>query len=198
MKKGLLALLLTVALVAPVFAVEKGSMEIVPKVGYVIEPLLMETEDDADSYAYNAESTFSLGADFYYYVVNNLGLGAGINHIFTSNLNDGWDDESKVGATNIYLSVKPVFELQENKFIDKIYFLGQLGYGMTRFEDKWWDSSSKKYNENGLYWAIGAGVEKCNIVVELVYSVNYFEIEDWTESFTNRRTAINAGYKFSI
>lgn len=196
MKKSLLALLLAVAMVVPAFATDKGAMEVDVKLGYIIEPLLMENETDAEKWGYNTESTFSLGADFYYYVVNNLGLGVGINHIFANNMNDSWNDEVKVGATNIYLSVKPVFELQENKFIDKIYFLGQLGYGMTRYEDK--EFYSEKYNENGLYWAIGAGVEKCNIVVELVYSVNYFEIEDWNESFTSRRIAINAGYKFSI
>ena len=195
MKKGLLAVLLAVALVAPVFAVEKGSMEIVPKVGYVIEPLIME-DYYGDYYGCKQESTFSLGADFYYYVMNNLGAGVGVNYVFDSKFKEIWDTQDSLGATNIYVAVKPVFELQENKFIDKIYFLGQLGYGMTRYEDK--EFYSEKYNENGLYWAIGAGVEKCNIVVELVYSVNYFEIEDWNESFTNRRTAINAGYKFSI
>ena len=195
MKKGLLALLLAVTLVAPVFAVEKGSMEIVPKVGYVIEPLIME-DYYGEYYGCKQESTFSLGADFYYYVMNNLGAGVGVNYVFDSKFKETWDTQDSLGATNIYVAVKPVFELQENKFIDKIYFLGQLGYGMTRYEDK--EFYSEKYNENGLYWAIGAGVEKCNIVVELVYSVNYFEIEDWNESFTNRRTAINAGYKFSI
>ena len=195
MKKGLLALLLAVALVAPAFAVEKGSMEIVPKVGYVIEPLMFE-EYYGSYNGYKQESTFSLGADFYYYVMNNLGAGVGVNYVFDSKFKEAWDTQDSLGATNIYVAVKPVFELQENKFIDKIYFLGQLGYGMTRYEDK--EFYSEKYNENGLYWAIGAGVEKCNIVVELVYSVNYFEIEDWNESFTNRRTAINAGYKFSI
>ena len=195
MKKGLLALLLTVAMVVPAFAVEKGSMEIVPKVGYVIEPLIME-DYYGDYSGCKQESTFSLGADFYYYVMNNLGAGVGVNYVFDSKFKEIWDTQDSLGATNIYVAVKPVFELQENKFIDKIYFLGQLGYGMTRYEDK--EFYSEKYNENGLYWAIGAGVEKCNIVVELVYSVNYFEIEDWNESFTNRRTAINAGYKFSI
>jgi len=130
MKKLLAVVLLAAAMVAPAFAAEKGSMEIVPKVGYVIEPLLMETEDDADSYAYNAESTFSLGADFYYYVMNNLGAGVGVNYVFDSKFNDGWNKRDSMGATNIYVAVQPVFELQENKFIDKIYFLGQLGYGI--------------------------------------------------------------------
>ena len=109
-------------------------------------------------------------------------------------MNDYWSDEAKVGATNIYLSVKPVFEIQENKFIDKIYFLRQLGYGMTRFDVDGYE----KYNKNELYWAIGAGVEKSNIVVELIYSVNYFEIKDWDDAFSSRRLAINAGYKFSL
>ena len=196
MKKSLLTLLLAVAMAVPAFAVNKGSMEADVKLGYIIEPLLMENETNGDKWGYNAESTFSLGADFYYYVMNNLGAGVGVNYVFDSKFKEAWDTQDSLGATNIYVAVKPVFELQENKFIDKIYFLGQLGYGMTRYEDK--EFYSEKYNENGLYWAIGAGVEKCNIVVELVYSVNYFEIEDWNESFTNRRTAINAGYKFSI
>ena len=197
MKKGLLAVLLAVALVAPAFAVEKGSMEIVPKVGYIIEPLLVSTQPNPDSRAcaYNAESTFSLGADFYYYVVNNLGLGIGVNHIFSSNMNNAWNDESKVGATNIYLSVKPVFELQENKFIDKIYFLGQLGYGIMD-SDKLVYSTSKL--DNGMYWAIGAGIEKCNIIVELMYSVNYSYFDYWEEIWTYRNIAINVGYKFSL
>ena len=198
MKKSILAVLLAVALVAPAFAVEKGSMEFVPKVGYIIEPLLMETETVADCYAYNAESTFSLGADFYYYVVNNLGLGVGVNHIFTSNMNDGWGDRSKVGATNIYLSVKPVFELQENKFIDKVYFLGQLGYGMMDSDTILYVEPSKKF-DNGMYWAIGAGVEKYNIIVELMYSVNYSYFNEWGgEIWTYRNIAINVGYKFSL
>ncbi len=196
MKKSLLTLILAIAFAAPVFAVEKGSMEIVPKVGYVIEPLLME-DYYGDYCGYKQESTFSLGADFYYYVMNNLGAGVGVNYVFDSKFNDGWNKRDSMGATNIYVAVKPVFELQENKFIDKIYFLGQLGYGMTRYDNSGY-YGSKKYNENGLYWAIGAGVEKSNIIVELVYSVNYFKIGDWNGSYTNRRTAINAGYKFSI
>lgn len=195
MKKSLLTLILAVAFVIPVFAVEKNSMEFVGKVGYIIEPLMVVSYNNGEKCGDKQDSTFSLGADFYYYVMNNLGAGVGINYIFDSNFNGGgWDKNDSLGATNIYFTVKPVFEIQENKFIDKIYFLGQLGYGMTRFDV----DGYKKYDENGLYWAIGAGVEKCNIVVELIYSVNYFEIGDWNRSFTNRRTAINAGYKFSL
>ncbi len=198
MKKSLLTLLLAVAMAVPAFAVNKGSMEADVKLGYIIEPLLMETESDGYKCAYNAEPTFSLGADFYYYVANNLGLGVGVNHIFTSNMDDSWGDKSKVGATNIYLSVKPVFELQENKFIDRVYFLGQLGYGIMDSDKISYSNSSKKL-DNGMYWGIGAGVEKCNIIVELMYSVNYSHFDCWGgENWTYRNIAINAGYKFNI
>ncbi len=196
MKKLLAVILLAVAIVAPVFATDKGAMEVDVKAGLLIEPILM-CEYSGNKYSYPAETTFSLGADFYYYVVNNLGVGAGVNHIFQSKMNENWGSDGKLGATNIYLSVKPVFELQENKFIDKIYFLGQLGYGLFNNEKMdYWTSSEEA--DNGMYWAIGAGVEKFNVIVELMYSVNYSYYDEWKENWTYRNIAINVGYKFNI
>ena len=198
MKKGLLAVLLAVALVAPAFAVEKGSMEIVPKVGYVIEPVMVAYKDAGEKYGYKQEATFSLGADFYYYVMNNLGAGVGVNYVFDSKFNDGWNKRDSMGATNIYVAVKPVFELQENKFIDRIYFLGQLGYGIMNSDKISYNKPSEKL-DNGMYWGVGAGVEKCNIIVELMYSVNYSYFDYWGgEIWTYRNIAINVGYKFSL
>ena len=196
MKKSLLAVLLAVAIVAPVFATDKGAMEVDVKAGLLIEPILM-CEYSGNKYSYPAETTYSLGADFYYYLVNNLGLGAGINHIFQSKMNEEWGSDGKIGATNIYLSVKPVFELQENKFIDKIYLLGQLGYGLFNNE-KMSSAEPSKEADNGMYWAIGVGVEKFNVIVELMYSVNYSYFDWWKESWTYRNIAINVGYKFNI
>ena len=196
MKKSLLTLLLAVAIVAPVFATDKGAMEADVKLGYIIEPLMVESGHGSKYYG-GQEQAFSLGADFYYYVINNLAAGFGINYVFDSNFNDSWDDDAKLGATNIYLSVKPVLEVKENKIIDKVYFLGQLGLGITRYDDGWAD-----FSQSGFYWGIGAGVEKCNVIVELLYSVNYWvhSDENWSDewSYTNRRFAINIGYKFSI
>lgn len=196
MKKLLAVILLAVAMVVPVFATDKGAMEVDVKAGLLIEPILM-CEYSGYKYSCPAETTYSLGADFYYYVVNNLGLGAGINHIFQSKMNEEWGSDGKIGATNIYLSVKPVFELQENKFIDKIYFLGQLGYGLFNNE-KMSDAEPSKEGDNGMYWAIGVGVEKFNVIVELMYSVNYSYFDWWKESWTYRNIAINVGYKFSL
>ena len=134
MKKSILALLLAVALAAPVFAVDKGMMEADVKLGYIIEPLMAENGRGYKDIS-QQESTFSLGADFYYYLLNNIGVGLGINYIFDSDFADGTGyGGAKLGDTNIYLSVKPVLEVEENKFIDKVYFLGHLGLGITRYE----------------------------------------------------------------
>jgi hypothetical protein len=190
-------LLLAVALVTPVFATDKGSMEIVPKVGYIIEPVMVES-GHGDKYFYYQESTFSLGAEFYYYLLDNVGAGVGANYIFDSDFGNGSFYGAKLGVTNIYLSVKPVFELQDNKFIDKLYCLGQLGLGITRVDCDW----GVDFSQSGFYWGIGIGVEKFNVIVELLYSVNYWEHdqEGWSDdwSYTNRRLAINLGYKFSL
>ncbi len=202
MKKSLLTLLLAVALTAPVFATDKGAMELDVKAGISIEPILIQSYSSGENCGFTAGTTYSLGADFHYYVVNNLGLGLGINHLFSSDMNESWGPGSKVGATNIYLSVKPVFELQENKFIDKIYFLGHLGYGILETDEFYYNYSKFNELDNGIYWAIGVGVEKYNVIVELMYSVNYSSLDqssyggvvDWTY----RNVAINIGYKFAL
>ena len=197
MKKLLVVMLLAVAMVAPVFATDKGAMEVDVKAGLLIEPIIM-WEYSGYKWSYPAETTFSLGADFYYYVLNNLGIGAGVNHIFQSKMNEDYSSpDAKVGATNIYLSLKPVLEVGENKFIDKVYFLGQLGYGIFNNEKICWSDFSKEA-DNGIYWAIGVGVEKFNVIVELMYSVNYSYFDWWEESLTYRNIAINVGYKFTI
>ena len=65
--------------------------------------------------------------------------------------------------------------------------------------EKIFGSNTSDELENGMYWAIGAGVEKSNIIVELVYSVNYSHMDYWGgEIWTYRNIAINVGYKFSL
>ena len=193
MKKSLATLLLALAMVVPAFATDKGAMEADVKLGYIIEPY----SRDGDDNTYIQKPAFSVGADFYYYVINNLAAGLGVNYVFDSNFDDGWDEDMKLGATNIYLSVKPVLKVEENKIIDKVYLLGQLGLGITRYSDNSYD-----FSENGFYWGIGAGVEKCNVIVEFLYSVNYWSHNEsgWSESwsYSNRRLAINLGYRFSL
>lgn len=199
MKKILLTVLLAVAMVVPVFATEKGAMEVDAKLGLIVEPLFMDTYYDGnEKYGYNTDSTFSLGADFYYYVMNNLGVGLGVNHIFESRFDAGWNDKDKLSSTNVYLAIKPI--LAENGLVDKVYLLGQLGVGLNSF--KIGENSEDDWDSTGLYWGFGFGVEKYNVILEFVYSVGYLgkEKANWgaDDSYTIRNLAINAGYKFSL
>ena len=64
MKKGLLAVLFALAIVAPVFAAEKGSMEVDGKLGVLFSPTFkMEAMGESESGDF--KTTFSLGADFF-------------------------------------------------------------------------------------------------------------------------------------
>ena len=111
--------------------------------------------------------------------------------------------ESEIGFTNFYFAVKPKIEMQSEIF-NSIYFVGQLGYGILRFDS---DNEGGKLSEadgNGLYWGIGAGTEIYkNFIVELLYSVNYGSIKavkflNGTADLTYTTLTLNVGYKFAI
>ena len=199
MKKSLLTLLLAVALTAPVFATDKGAMEVDVKAGIsLIQELKME--HDGWSHTYDTETTFSLGADFFYYVASNIAVGAGVDHIFSSKLKNGTGD--KLGYTNIYVQAKYDFVLN-NDIFNNIYPIIQLGYGLldldfnTDFPGTSWEG------ESGLYWAIGVGTTiKENFIVELIYSFDYgkmkFKPSNDTYDLTYKILKLNVGYKFTF
>ncbi|MDD5021143.1 MAG: outer membrane beta-barrel protein [Endomicrobiaceae bacterium] len=179
MKKSILAVLLMFALVVPALA---ETLEVVGKVGYGLNAKVTNEGDSLD-----VNSPFMVGAEGYIYVIPGLGLGAGINNIFDAEVKDS--EDLKIGATNIYVSVKPKLG-----FIADVYLLGQLGYGLVRIPDV-------PKIENGIYWGVGAGVELMSFVVELLYSNNNFKIipdGDPSISLTYSVIALNVGYKFSI
>lgn len=162
MKKSLLAMLLAVALVAPVFAVEKGAMQLDIKAGI---PISQKLKIEYKEYNVNLDSdmkqTFSLGADFFYYVGSNIAVGAGIDHIFNSEIKYdlGTPVTDKLGYTNIYVQAKYDFILN-NDFFNNIYPIVQIGYGILHenFDKSDYVPSDMSYeSENGLYWAIGVG-----------------------------------------
>ena len=190
MKKLLAAMFLAVAMVTPAFAI----MEFDVKVGYIVEPSMVQTGENEYKFAYSQDPSYSVGADVYLYLLHNVGIGAGVNYIFDSNFTKGdWGDEAKLGATNAFVAVKPI--LAEDGLVDRVYLLGQLGMGITKYSDQISD-----FSKNGLYWGVGFGIEKWNFLVELLYSVNYWENgeDGWDDdyTYTNRRLAINLGYKF--
>ncbi len=217
MKKSLLAILLAVALVAPVFATEKGDMEIVGKLGLNLTPNVAAS-GDVSKKGYFRPWTFKdtdedtnmsvlIGAEFFYYLNKNVALGFGINNNFNAELKDltvgDMKFESEIGFTNLYFAVKPKIEMQSEIF-NSIYFVGQLGYGILRFDSDYEGDKLSEADGNGLYWGIGAGTEIYkNFIVELLYSVNYGSIKtvkflNGTADLTYTTLTLNVGYKFAI
>ncbi len=204
MKKSLLAVLLAVALVAPVFATEKGDMEVDVKAGVPIYQGV-HFEDSYITGDADMDTTFLLGADFFYYVDSKIAVGVGIDYISSSKIKNDYWTGLKIGWTNLYAQVKPIIPLK-NDIFNSIYFLGQIGYGIMHDND--FDNSSATIdNENGLYWAIGAGTTvKENFIVELLYSVDYGKQKIINEpmhfrnnnDFTYKTLSVNVGYKFNF
>ena len=198
MKKSLLTLLLAAALAAPVFASEKGDMDLDLKLGYTVSDSI-KIEYTAGSDSGSTDKNFILGADFYYYLHSNVALGVGINNLFYSKADYGYDD--KYGFTNIYFSVKPKMDLKSDIFTG-VYGIAQIGYGILRLDYDTDGMGPQPDKKNGLYWAVGAGAEIMkNFIFELIYSCNNAGIE-----FTNDPSAdikysafsVNVGYKFSL
>lgn len=190
MKKLIVAMFLAVVMVAPVFALAELDL----KVGYIVEPTVVQTAKEEYKVGYSQDPSYSVGVDFYIYLLNNIGIGAGLNYIFDSNFDEHWKEDAKLGSTNAFVAIKPI--LAEDGLVDKVYLLGQLGMGITKYND-----NNDDFSENGLYWGAGFGLEKWNIIVELLYSVNYWEHntkESDNLAFSNRRLAMNVGFKFGL
>lgn len=212
MKKSLLTLLLAVALTAPVFATDKGDMEIVGKLGLNLTPKVDASGSLVDAGGFtpvegkgdsDVNMSVLIGAEFFYYINKNVALGFGINNNFNADLKDmkdhGFDNKGEVGFTNFYFAVKPKIEV-ESEIFNSVYFLGQIGYGLFRFDGHRHGES----DGNGLYWGIGAGTEIYkNFIVELLYSANNGSIKDKygyndTADLTYTTITLNVGYKFSL
>ena len=201
MKKGLLVLLLAVAMVAPAFAAEKGSMEISGKLGYLINPEV-KFEAMGQSTSCDFDGTFSLEADFFYYVDPKIALGLGLEYVFPSELQIPTEVslDKKCGNTNIFVQAKYDFAMEEGSAINNLYPLVQLGYGIINVSD---DISKGVEVTNGLYWAIGLGATiKDSFIVELLYAFNYGDVKMKGESAsidaTYKTLKLKVGYKFAI
>ena len=215
MKKCLLALLLAVAMVVPVFATEKGDIEIVGKLGVAVNPTIVwcYDEDEGGGFGgYDKNPALSIAVEGFYYIFPELPIGLGVNYQFNSDITEKISGASskESGVTNIYLTVKPTAKI-DSKIFTALYAIGQIGYGLNRvdFSGKWTSEDVYyKYDidSNGLYWGLGAGTEIMNdFVFEFVFSTNY-----WSSKYKNtlgssstydmKSTAITlfAGYKFSL
>ena len=144
----------------------------------------------------DVESAFLAEVDFFYYVMPELAIGAGINNIFNAKAKDAVGDP-KVGFTNIYAQAKYVFETG-NDIFNNVYPLIQIGYGITNI-----DSDGLEVDSNGLTWGIGVGTTiKENFMFELVYFQDKGTIKakglPITSDFTYSALAVKVGYKFNF
>ncbi len=202
MKKLLAVVLLAVAMVAPAFAAEKGSMEINGKLGILFSPT-MKVEARGESADIDFSTTLSLEGDFFYYVQKEFAIGAGLEYVFPSEI-DKFDGESisglKAGTTNLFVQAKYDIALQ-NDIFNNIYPIAQLGYGIVNTSG---EMSGFIDVGNGLYWAIGLGTTiKESFIVELLYAFNYGTIDVPSETVptidaTLKLFKLKVGYKFAI
>ena len=79
MKKGLFALLMAVALVAPAFAAEKGEISIIPKIGIQPEVMFDLDYSNADTTQYDLNTMYVFDLEAFYSVSNIFSVGAGVS-----------------------------------------------------------------------------------------------------------------------
>ena len=85
--------------------------------------------------------------------------------------------------------------------LDSFYFIGQIGYGFFRFSPDEGYEMENKSTENGLYWALGVGLEIMdNFILELIHSFNYGYVnaDNHRSDMRYSELSISAGYKFKL
>ncbi|MBR3655165.1 MAG: outer membrane beta-barrel protein [Elusimicrobia bacterium] len=215
MKKGLFAVLLAVAMAVPAFAA-KGDMSVNAKLGLGINNSVSLDGSDVlapknQYYKYDMEMPVSIGAEFFYGLMDNLSVGLGVNYGFDSKSKNNnvahapFENQLKAGTTNIYLAVKPEAKI-DSKIFSSIYLVGQIGLAMARaeIESDDWDFPSLDVN-SGLYLGFGIGTTIMDCVfVEIVCSSANLTAKkippavpaDLDVQYT--ATTINVGYKFAL
>ncbi len=205
MKKLLAVVLLAAAMVAPAFAA-KGDMSVNAKLGLGVNNNVFADISALGGpgfdYKFDMEMPVSLGAEFFYGLMDNLSVGLGVNYGLDSKSKSKDFMPLKVGTTNIYAAVKPEAKIDSNIF-SSIYLIGQIGLAMGRAE---FDVSGAPSLDikSGLYLGFGIGttIMDC-IIVELVCSSANLTLEkgsmfpvDMDVQYT--ATTINVGYKFAL
>ena len=206
MKKGLLAVLLAVAMVAPAFAA-KGDMSVNAKLGLGVSNngklfMYMDSGEPRDDMymGIKFDTPISFGGEFFYGLMDNLSVGFGVNYTLDSS--ETFEGiKVKAGTTNLYLAVKPEFKV-ETEFISSVYLIGQIGLAMPRLD---LDGMPVDVStDNGLYLGTGFGTTiKDVIFVELIFSSSNGSfsiggIGSGSGDVQYTATTINVGYKFAL
>lgn len=203
MKKSLLCLLLAVALVLPVvpiFADDDLNLELIPKVGWLFTPE-MTGKVNGDKQSFSKDSTFSIGADLFFDMENNMFLGGGLVWGNNHKINES---DNKFGFMNIYVALKYKVLINGNEEAPVyLYPLVNLGVGFPSSEVDTPLGTNFKMT-TGFYWGAGIGFEFCNIILEGIYGCDYSTIKFDNESgslennVTYTAFRINLGYKFNL
>ncbi|MBR4631750.1 MAG: hypothetical protein IKO48_00315 [Elusimicrobia bacterium] len=133
---------------------------------------------------------FTLGGEVFVYPWQNIGLGVGASHLFKTDIEN---TAQKISATNFYVAGKPKLVF-ENKEIDSVYIIGQLGY--SNADIKLIDASGL----SGLYMGAGVGIEAKWLIVEVLYTYYNWLIpdNDFAGHGSMYSLQLNLGFKYSI
>ena len=194
MKKIIFSILLLTVCVLPVSA--KMNMDFIAKTGILASPYLdMDRnisipEIDFNSRILDVDLGFTLGGEVFAYPRQNIGVGLGFFHLFKTDIEN---TAQKISATNFYLAGKPKLVL-ENKEIDSVYIIGQLGY--SNADIKLIDASGL----SGLYMGAGVGIEAKWLIVEVLYTYYNWLIpdNDYAGHGSMYTIHLNLGFKYSI
>ncbi len=201
MKKIIFSVLLLAICVLP--ATARMNMDFIIKGGMLASPYLNLDKNITIKDTYKGEERtllhnnildvdlgFTLGGEVFVYPWENIGLGLGVMHLFKTDIEN---TAQKISATNIYAAAKPKLVL-ENKEIDSVYLIGQLG--LSNADIKLIDASGL----SGLYLAGGVGIEAKWLIVEVLYSYYNWIIpsNDFASHGSMYSLQLNIGYKYSI
>ena len=104
------------------------------------------------------------------------------------------DDGKSMAGTNICITPASTARVFENKEIDSVYIIGQLGY--SNADIKLIDASGL----SGLYMGLGVGIEAKWLIIEALYTYYNWLIPD--NDFAGHGSMytihLNLGFKYSI
>ena len=195
MKKGLFALLMAVALVAPAFAAEKGKISIIPKIGIQPEVMFDLDYSNADTTQYDLNTMYVFDLEAFYSVSNIFSVGAGVSFPTVKSIKY-FAGDIYLRTIAYYLAVKaetPVSITEKSS----VYAVGKIGLNNMNVQQK--ENSSYSDSGSGLYFALGAGLDINNIIFEASYSISKASIDkNNCDVLKLSALKISVGSKFAI
>ena len=213
MKKILLILAALSATSCAGIGVHSSKVYFNPKFGADLGAKYEKCEENGITYLEDKTDGFGgeLALEGYGSINDNFDLGLGFAYQFhadrketsvNENGNEYKASGSEYKSLPVYLTAKYNFNLNSQV---KPYLKTNLGYSFNFGASDYKDSNGYEEKldiENGLYWALGGGVEYNNFTVDLMYAVNKAESKNKTldqkEDNDYGRVVLSAGYRFDL